>query len=72
MLTTLFITAGVLVSISVYVLFRNLKNAPDGHEDADGFHIDQKSKPGSAEIKQGKSRKKIRGAVVGKAHQDAA
>ena len=72
MLTTLLIITGVIVCIAVFVLYCTLKNAPDGHEDAGGFHIDSKSKTGRTETKQSKSRKKRSGAVAGKSQADAA
>ncbi len=72
MLAILFILAGVIVSIAAGVLYFTLKNAPDGHEDPDGFHVVEKSKAGCAEAKQSKSCKKRRGATAGKPHLDAA
>jgi hypothetical protein len=72
MLATLFILAGVIASIAACVLYFTLKNAPDGHEDPDGFHIDEKSKSGYAEAKQSKSCKQRRRTTAGKPHLDAA
>ena len=72
MLTTLFILAGVIVSIAACVLYFTLKNAPDGHEEPDGFHIDRKSKPGTSETKLSNTCNQRRGAKTGKPHLDAA
>jgi hypothetical protein len=72
MLTTLLVIAGVIMSIAAFVLYCSLKNAPDGHEDTSGFHIDAKSKPKGNEPKQSRSGLKGSGKVPGKAHLDAA
>jgi hypothetical protein len=72
MLTTLLIIAGVIVSISTLVLYRTLINAPEGHEDTAGFHIDLNAKTGSTAGKRSNSDKKSRGTMDGKAHLDAA
>jgi hypothetical protein len=39
-MTTIFLIAGVLIFISAIVLLFCALNAPDGHEDTEGFHDD--------------------------------
>ncbi|MCX6953019.1 MAG: hypothetical protein NTV51_12770 [Verrucomicrobia bacterium] len=49
-LTSLGLLSGLILAIGAVITARALKNAPDGHEDADGFHYGlEQAKPAAVE-----------------------
>lgn len=52
-LTSLALLSGLVLAIGAVITSRALKNAPEGHEDADGFHFGlEKAQPVAVEASE--------------------